>query len=390
MPLEEFSIIDTTLREGEQFHKANFSTQNKIEIAKQLSDFGVEYIELTSPCASPKSKKDCETISGMGLKSKILAHIRCTKEDAVTAIETGVSGLSFFSRSSIFHDRFDLGQQMAPNLENILEVLTFTREKAPDVEIRFSLEDVFRTRLDDLIFIYNAVSQLGLVDRLGVADTVGYALPTDVERIIRLLKALSEKDIEFHGHDDTGSAVANSYAALEAGATHINTSILGIGERNGVTSLAGFIARVYSRKTGLIKKKYNLEQLKQLHETVAKNVNIEIPWNHPIVGASAFIHKAGVHTKAVIRSPKSYEIIDPSDFDESRTILIAHKLTGWNAIMDRAKKLGLTFEDDEIKKITLKIKQMADGENIELEKVDEILFSHCENKLRDNKSEHLP
>ena len=380
MSLEEFSIVDTTLREGEQFHKANFSIQDKTEIAQQLSDFGVEYIELTSPCASPKSKKDCKTISRMGLKSKILTHIRCTKEDAIIAIETGVSGINFFSPSSIFHDRFNLGQQMSSNLENILDVLAFTREKAPDVEIRFSLEDVFRTRLEDLILIYNAVSQLNLINRLGVADTVGYALPSDVKRIIRLLKALSEKDIEFHGHDDTGSAVANSCAALEAGATHISTSVLGIGERNGVTSLAGFIARMYSLKTGLIKEKYKLEQFKQLHETVAKIVNIQIPWNHPIVGESAFIHKAGVHTNAVIRNPKSYEIIDPSDFDESRTILIAHKLTGWNAIMKRAEKLGLTFEDDEIKKITLKIKQLADGKNIELEKVDEILICHSERK----------
>jgi homocitrate synthase len=374
MSLEKFSIVDTTLREGEQFYKANFSIQDKIKIAQQLSDFGVEYIELTSPCASPKSKKDCATISGMGLKSKILTHIRCTKQDAIIAIETGVSGINFFCPSSVFHDRFGLGQQMSPTLENILEVLTLTREKAPDIEIRFSIEDVFRSRLDDLILIYNLVSQLNLINRLGVADTVGCALPKDVERVIRLLKALSKKDIEFHGHDDTGSAVANSYAALEAGATHINTSILGIGERNGVTSLAGFIARMYSLRTKLIKEKYNLEQFKQLHETVAKSVNIEIPWNHPIVGESAFIHKAGVHTNSVIRNPKSYEVIDPTDFNELRTIMMAHKLTGWNTIMDRAQTLGFTFEDDEIKKITLKIKQIADGQNIELEKVDEILI----------------
>lgn len=380
MSLKEFSIVDTTLREGEQFHKANFSLHDKIEIAQQLSDFGVEYIELTSPCASPKSKKACEIISGMGLKSKILTHVRCTKQDAIIAIETGVSGINFFSPSSAFYDKVGLRRQMSPNLENILEVLTFTREKAPDVGIRFSLEDVFRTRIEDLVLIYNAVSQLNLINRLGVADTVGYALPCDVKRIIRLLKAFSEEDIEFHGHDDTGSAVANSYAALEAGATHINTSVLGIGERNGVTSLAGFIARMYSLRTELIKEKYRLKQFKRLHETVAKSVNVEIPWNHPIVGESAFIHKSGVHTNAVIRNPKSYEIIDPSDFDESRIILIAHKLTGWNAVMDRAEKLGLTLEEDDIKKITLKIKQIADGKNIELEKVDELLIDHSRRK----------
>lgn len=375
MSLKEFSIVDTTLREGEQFYKTNFSSQDRFEIARQLSDFGVEYIEVTSPCASPKSRTDCEAIAKMGLKSQILTHIRCTKEDAAIALETGVSGINFFYQSAKHPGKNNLEKTARQVLENIIDVLRFTREKSPETKIRFSLEDSFRAPMDRLSEIYTAVGKSGLVDRLGIADTVGIALPQDVKRIVRHLMSLGRTDIEFHGHNDTESAVTNSYAALKAGATHIDTSVLGIGERNGITSLAGFIARMYSIETHIVKTKYNLDRFKKIHSTVARIVGIEIPFNHPIVGESAFIHKAGVHTKAVILNPKSYEIIDPADFDERRTILIAHKLTGWNALKNRAENIGLVFKDDEIKELALEIKQMADSKNIRMKEVDEILMA---------------
>ncbi|MCP3941785.1 MAG: homocitrate synthase [Desulfobacteraceae bacterium] len=391
MSLKEFAIVDTTLREGEQFYKTNFSSQDKIEIARQLSDFGTEYIELTSPFASPGSRTDCETIAKMGLKSKIITHIRCTKEDAILAIDTGVSGINFFAPSSKHHGKTNAGKQDSQILEEIINVLRFTREQAPGIKIRFSLEDTFRAPVDKLSKIYMAIGKSGLVDRLGITDTVGIALPHDIEKVVTLLKSLGQKEIEFHGHNDTQSAVINSYAALKAGATHIDTSVLGIGERNGITSLAGFIARMYSLEADLIKAKYNLDQFKKLHTTVARIVGIDIPFNHPIVGESAFIHKAGIHTNAVILNPKSYEIIDPADFDELRTILIAHKLTGWNAIKNRAEKFKLTFEDNEIKEIALKIKKMADEENITLKSVDKILIANYEKKQdRQMKAQNSP
>ena len=376
MSLKEFSIVDTTLREGEQFYKTNFSSQDRIEIARQLSDFGVEYIEMTSPCASPKSRTDCEKIAKMGLKSKILTHIRCTKEDAAIALETGVSGINFFSPSVRYQGKNNLIKPVSQVLENIIDVLRFTREKSPGTKIRFSLEDSFRVPIDHLSEIYTAVVKSGLVDRVGIADTVGIAFPHDVERIVRHLMSLGQADIEFHGHNDTEGAVTNSYTALKAGATHIDTSVLGIGERNGITSLAGFIARMYSLETRIVKKKYNLDRFRKLHSTVAGIVGIDIPFNHPIVGESAFIHKAGIHTNAVILNPKSYEIIDPEDFDELRTILIAHKLTGWNAIKKRAEKIGIELEDDEIKEMALKIKQLADIRDLRRKDVDEILMGY--------------
>ena len=380
MTLEHFSIIDTTLREGEQFYKANFSFKDKARIAGLLSDFGVEFIEVTSPCASPKSKKHCKALTAMGLRSKFLAHVRCNRDDVLAALETGVSGINFFFHSRFFHNRFGQDKSPQKNLDIIMDVLEFTRQQAPGIDIRFSIEDAFRTRLEDLIVIYGAVIESGLVHRLGVADTVGVALPGEVSRIIRLLKTLGIAQIEFHGHNDTECAVANSLAALEAGATHIDTSVLGIGERNGITSLAGLVARIYSRHPDLIKNKYQLGQLKLIHETLAQCLGITIPFNHPIVGEAAFVHKAGIHTNSVINDPKSYEIIDPGDFNALRTILIGHKLTGWNAIRDRVKQLGLDLDDHAIKQLTWKIKKIADTTPMTMPQVDRLLKEAAQQK----------
>ena len=375
MSLEHFALVDSTLREGEQFSHANFSTADKKEIARALSGFGIEYIELTSPCASSGSRKDCETIAMMGLPSTILTHIRCRRDDAKMAIETGVDGVSFFLKPAAFSDPSPVDWERQDFLEPVLEILGYTREQAPDIEIRFSLEDVFRAPLEQVFRLYQRVEQSGFVDRLGIADTVGIALPSQVEDMVRLFRSISGRQIEFHGHNDTECAVANSYTALKAGATHIDTSVLGLGERNGITSLAGFIARMYSLQKELIKDKYRLERLKPLHELVARKVGLPIPWNHPVVGEAAFVHKAGTHTNSILKDPTSYEILDPEDFSALRTILIAHKLTGWHSIKARAQKLGLCIDEQKIKALSSRIKQAADEETLTMKQLDDFLIS---------------
>src|SRR5947207_2954978 len=146
------------------------------------------------------------------------------------------------------------------------------------------------------------------VNRVGVADTVGIASPRQCYALAVELRHHVRCDIEFHGHNDTGCAIANSYAILEGGATHIDTSILGIGERNGITPLGGFIARLYSYHKDLVKK-YKLEMLYDLEKMVAEIVGIDIPFNNYITGETSFTHKAGMHTKAVMLNPGAYEII---------------------------------------------------------------------------------
>lgn len=373
MSLEAFNIIESTLREGEQFVGANFTTEDKIRIARALDEFGVEYLELTSPLASPQSYEDACTIARLGLKTKILTHIRCHLEDAKKALDTGVQGIDLVIGTSSYLRDFSLGMAMEQVIDRSVEVLTWLRAQAPDLEIRFSTEDSFRSEEADLFRVYLAVDKVG-VNRFGIADTVGLATPTRVYQLVSGLRRLVKADIEFHGHNDSGCAIANSFTALEAGATHIDTSVLGIGERNGITPLGGFVARMYATNRDLVKKKYKLKKLRKIDELIANMVGVGIPFNNYVTGVTAFTHKAGIHAKAILNQPETYEILNPRDFGMTRYISIAHKLTGWNAIKDRAEQLGLALSDDQLKEVTAHVKAIADQKQIDLNDVDEILY----------------
>lgn len=372
MPLNEFHIIESTLREGEQFSTASFSTAQKQEIAALLDAFGVEMIEMTSPCASPQSAADIRAIVDMGLKARVLTHIRCNRADAHLALETGAQGIDIVIGTSPQLMQHSHGKSINQIIDLAAEVLTFIREQAPDVILRFSTEDSFRSRESDLLRVYLAIADLGLVQRLGVADTVGVATPMQVSAIVHQLVRLTGLDVEFHGHNDSGCAIANALAALEAGATHIDTTILGIGERNGITPLGGLIARLYTLDRRYVEK-YNLQLLPRLDRLIADLCDIQIPFNNYITGSSAFIHKAGIHAKAVLADPATYEIIRPDDFGLSREISIGHRLTGWNAVRDRAQALGLQLDDAALKAVTQTIKRQADVQPLALHEVDALL-----------------
>ena len=373
MSLTDFSIIESTLREGEQFVGSDFTSEDKVEIAQALADFGVEYIELTSPCASPRSRADCLRITRLGLDPKVLTHIRCHMEDARIALDIGADGIDVVIGTSSYLREFSHGKSIDQVIDVATEVLTFIRAQAPDIELRFSTEDSFRSEQADLLRVYLEMGKLQVVDRFGVADTVGIATPREVFNLVRTLRQITSADIEFHGHNDTGCAIANSFAALEAGATHIDTTVLGIGERNGITPLEGLIARLYATDANVVRTKYSLHQLHQLNQLVAQKVEIEIPFNHYITGVTAFTHKAGIHAKAIINNPETYEILDPGDFGLTRYISIAHKLTGRTAVKDRAEQLGLKLDQDTLREVTHRIKSMADHKRLTLSDVDELL-----------------
>ena len=259
--VRNFKIIESTLREGEQFANAFFDRETKIKIAKALDEFGVEYIELTSPAASPESRADCEAICKLGLKAKILTHVRCHMDDARIAVETGVDGLDVVIGTSSYLREFSHGKDMDYIIKTATEVIAYIKSKG--LEVRFSSEDSFRSDLVDLLNLYKTVDKLG-VNRVGIADTVGCADPRQVYELVRTLRGVVSCDIETHFHNDTGCAIANAYAALEAGATHVDTSVLGIGERNGITPLGGFVARMYTADREGVKAKYNLEKLRDI------------------------------------------------------------------------------------------------------------------------------
>jgi homocitrate synthase len=365
-----WNIIDSTLREGEQFAKGNFTLTDKIEIAKALDEFGAEFIEVTTPIASPESRATAEALVGLGLKAKIITHTRCHMDDAKAAIETGVAGLDLLFGTSSYLRQFSHGKSIAQIIETAREVIEFV--KSHNVQVRFSAEDTFRSEEADLLEIYRAVDGMG-VNRVGLADTVGVATPRQVFTLTTEVRRAVQCDIEFHGHNDTGCAVANAFEFIEGGGTHVDTTILGIGERNGITPLGGFLARMFTLDPEGLMQKYKLEMLPELDKMIARMTGLPVPWNNYLTGEFAYNHKAGMHLKAIYLNPGAYEAIPPEVFGVGRRLQIGSKITGRHAIAHRAKELGLHFGDDALKAITGKIKALADQGDLDDEHINDIL-----------------
>jgi homocitrate synthase len=365
-----WQLIDSTLREGEQFARGNFSIDEKISIAEALNAFGVEHIELTTPVASPASRKACEKIVGLNLEAKILTHIRANLNDAKMAVECGVDGVDILFGTSSELRTFSHGHTVPQIIERGLEVIAYVKKSG--LSTRFSSEDTFRSERKDLLEVYRAVSQ-AQVDRVGLADTVGIATPSQVRELVADVRAVVGCDIEFHGHNDTGCAVANAFEAVRAGATHVDVSILGIGERNGITPLGGFLARMYTLNPQALASRYQLEMLPELDSMIASITGIEIPFNNYLTGPYAYNHKAGIHLKAIYLNPGSYEVIPPEAFGVERRLQIGSRLTGRHAIARRASDLGLGLDEQTIRSVTQAVKARADEGDLSVDEIDKLL-----------------
>ncbi len=363
-------IIDSTLREGEQFARGNFRTEDKVAIAQSLDAFGVEYIELTSPAASPQSQRDAERIVKLGLTARVITHARCVVDDVRAAIDSGVQGIGLlFATSRILREA-----SHGRSIQQIIDAMGAPVELAlsAGLETRFSAEDAFRSEEADLMEVYRAAERMG-VHRVGAADTVGIATPRQVFALFREIRRTVKCDIGFHGHDDTGCAIANAWEAVAAGATHVDVSVLGIGERVGITPLGGFVARMYSLDPQGVSARYRLGQLKELERLVARVTGVEIPFNNPLTGATAYSHKAGMHLKAMLANTGSYEIIPPEAVGMARQLIVGSRLTGKHAVAYRAREMGLKFGEGELKDITARIKDMADRGQLSAEEIDRVL-----------------
>lgn len=323
---------------------------------------------------APEGEVRARAAEDGGLRSKVVTHVRCHMQDAKTAIMSGVDGVNMYMATSAALRAHSHGKGIDEVIESASEVIQYCQKHR--VEVRFSAEDTFRSNLDDLLKVYTAVDKLG-VDRIGLADTVGVATPLQVYDIVGKVRDAVGCDIEFHAHDDTGCCIANALVALQAGATHIDTCVLGIGERNGITPLGGLLARMYTLDKERVRARYNLPLLRDLEHYICEKAGVEVPFNNYVTGSAAFSHKAGVHSKAVIANPSSYEVIDPSDFGVKRNISIAHRLTGWNAVAQRAKQLNYSITEAQVKEATAYIKNLADTEDVGIETLDaELLRLH--------------
>lgn len=365
-----WTLIDSTLREGEQFARAAFRTQDKLEIAKALDAFGVDIIEVTSPAASPQSQRDAAEIVKAGLGARVMTHTRCHVDDVQAAIDAGVSGIGLlFATSRILRE-----SSHGKSIDQIIDAMAppIALALSHGLEVRFSAEDTFRSEERDLLRVYKAAESLG-VHRIGLADTVGVASPRQVYALVRAVRRVVRCDIGFHGHNDTGCAIANAYEALSAGATHVDVTVLGIGERVGITPLGGLIARLYTVAPEELASRYRLEQLRDLERAVARIVGVEIPFNNYLTGDTAYSHKAGIHLKAMMSNAGSYEVIPPAAFGVDRKIIVGSRLTGRHAIAYRARELGLNFGQGELRAITSRIKEMADRGELSEEQIDKVL-----------------
>ncbi len=369
MNITSFRIIDSTLREGEQFSLAHFTIEQKLAIAAALDRFGVDYMELTSPVASPQSEADLRRIALTERTFRLLTHVRCNLEDARLALDTGVDGVDVLiatsSRLRPVSHAMSIDEIIETGSEVVAEIRVAGREA------RFSTEDSFRSDPEDLVRIYRAIDAAG-ADRVGLADTVGVATPSQVHDLVSLVRRNVGCDIEFHAHDDTGCAVANALAALEAGATHIDTTVLGIGERNGIVPLSSMIARLHTLQPELVDH-YRLEMLPELDAMLAGILGIAIPFNAAVTAPTAFHHKAGMHTKAVLADPGSYEVLEPERFGRERTILTGHRLTGRHAVGDRAATLGVDLDDERLRGLTAEVKRRGDGGPMDGDDLDALI-----------------
>lgn len=375
MAFRQWHIIDSTLREGEQFALGNFTLEDKIELVKALDAFGIEFIELTTPVASPASRRDCEAIAGLGLNARILTHTRADLRDAEVAVACGVDGLDILFGTSSELRTFSHGRSVEEIIAQSVEVIGWVKSQGK--QVRFSSEDTFRSDRRDLLQVYRAADEAG-VDRVGLADTVGVATPSQVRELVADVRAAVSCDIEFHGHNDTGCAIANAFEAVRSGATHVDTSILGIGERNGITPLGGFLARMYTQNPARLAEKYDLAMLPELDRMVARMTGVPIPFNNYLTGEFAYNHKAGMHLKAIYLDPGSYEVIPPKAFGVTRRMQVGTRLTGRNAIAVRARALGLEFSRAALAAVTVEIKARGDLGDVGDEELDRLLREAAE------------
>jgi homocitrate synthase len=377
-PPDRLVLIDSTLREGEQHAAARFSTSQRLQIADLLDAFGIDYLECTSPAASPQSARDLELIAARGLHARVATHIRCSLHDARLAVECGVQAVHLLYATSATLRNAGHRRDAAAIVADAAEVISYLQQHG--VEIRFSAEDSFRSDPTELLQIYRAVADLGIA-RVGIADTVGIAAPRDVTRLVRSVRRAVPCAIEFHGHNDTGCAVANTFSAFEAGASHLDVTILGIGERNGIAALSDVVARFAASPYHAQLSRYRLDLLPQLDAAVAALLGTVIPHNSCISSPTAFHHKAGLHTHAVLNDPRSYEVLDPAIFGRQRTVAVAHRLVGRHAVTARARELGVALDEAQARAATARIKSLADHAPLDPAAVDAIVREYALNRV---------
>jgi homocitrate synthase len=336
-------IIDTTLRDGQQtsllhdHHKYFFTRVDKEEILRALIIYGVKFVELFAPLVSPQERDDWAALRAVrdGLITQkgytfLLAHVRCHPRDVESAIEAGADGLNFYIGTSAESRAYNHGHDLDSIMQTAAALLDEVRRNYPQLVLRFSGEDAFRTREDDLFRVYDAVAPY--VDRLGTPDTVGVATPASVARRIGVLRErYPQIDLEGHFHDDRGFALINALEAVKHGMRYINTTLLGIAERSGITSMTALLFNLYIDREFDRLEGYHLRGSYPINVLAADKLKMLVPPKEP-VSLTNRTHTAGVHQNAVLNDASTYEAHPLDLFGVSETEILLGPLSGWNII----------------------------------------------------------
>jgi len=356
---KKIRVLDSTLREGEQHPGVSFTNKQRIQIAWMLDYFGVDQIEI-SPVVSTDHKEAVKTIIKQGLKADIVSHGRALKEDIDVSLSCDAKWCAAYLGISDIHlkDKLRITREQA--MERAVETVEYA--KSHGLKIRFTVEDGSRAEPEFLLKMCRAIEEAG-VDRISLPDTVGILRPVGMYNFVKKVRETVDVSLDAHVHNDIGFALANAFAACDAGVDQIHTTIDGIGERTGIPSLAEVsVALTYLFKSP---NDFRLDMLQDLSRLIEEYTSIRPYDSKPIVGSSAYKHKAGTHLAAILRNPAAYEPIPPRTVGNRRRIVFG-ELAGKTGASYLMSILGLPKDGESAKAVAAGLKNLRMGDLIEI------------------------
>jgi 2-isopropylmalate synthase len=359
-------IFDTTLRDGEQAPGCSMTLSEKLRVAKALSELNVDVIEAGFPAASPGDFESVKAIADRNFGPVICGLARCNAAD-IEKVHAAVKGadnhrIHVFVATSAIHREHKLKMAKEEIIRSAVGAIQMAKELCDDVE--FSPEDASRTELSYLAEVISAAIEAGATT-VNVPDTVGYTVPAEFDHLFHYLKehvtGIDDIILSVHCHNDLGMAVANSLAAVGAGARQIECTINGIGERAGNCSLEEVVMAVKTRAEFFgLETAIDTKRLYPTSRLVSNITGMHPPRNKAIVGENAFSHEAGIHQHGMLQHASTYEIMLPEDVGLSKSNLVLGKHSGRHAFRDRVTELGFELDDFETNRAFQEFKKLAD------------------------------
>ena len=390
MSEERIRIFDTTLRDGEQSPGCSMKLNEKLALARQLQKLGVDVIEAGFPIASDGDFESVRAIAEEIRETSIAGLARTASADierAAQALEGAAKPrIHTFIATSDIHLEHKLRMSREQVLEEVRRAVTQARQHCDDVE--FSAEDATRSEWDYLVEVFSVALDAG-ASTLNVPDTVGYTTPIEYHDLIRYLCEKvpgSERAIfSLHCHNDLGLAVANSLAAIRAGARQVECTVNGIGERAGNTSLEEVVMALRTRREVYdgLDTRIRTSEIYPASRMLSKITGVAVQPNKAIVGQNAFAHEAGIHQDGVLKAAITYEIMTPQSIGRTSNELVLGKHSGRHAFRDRLAELGFDVEGDEFDEAFKRFKALADKKKtIYVEDLEAILAESGEVRRR--------